>query len=163
MDFEQEGDVDKIWPFNHDGGISDKDFKLLVIRILESIDSKLGTPAQGFKLSQLQNGGFMAITGVTAGGSGTFQETPAPAGSLGLQAGSVPTYSVDDPAVTLGPSPDGDVTKVVASVPATDTGASFNLTVSGTNTAGSAISSVFNIPILPAAATVSTGFTLNQL
>src|ERR1700730_8498616 len=118
------------------------------LALLEQIFEALVPPADpvttGFTISQIDNGGIiMAITGVVAGASGTFQYSLLPAGSLGLKAGTVATFSADDPSVTLGPSPDGDVTKVVASVPATDTGASFNLTVSGTNTAGTAISSVF--------------------
>jgi hypothetical protein len=139
--------------------------------LLNEILDTLAPVSTGFDLTQI-NGGSMAskakgvLTGVQVGASGTFQESPLPVGSLGLQTGTVPTYSVDDPLVTLSASPDGDPTKVVAAVAATDTGASFNMTVSGTNTTGTAISSVFNIAILPGTTpppVVSTGFDLNQL
>ena len=142
------------------------------LRLIE-IESILSPNAvsTGFGLNQIQGGSMAAkakgvLTGVPVGGSGTFQESPLPVGSAGLQTGTVPSYSVDDPLVTLSASPDGDPTKVVASVGAGDTGTSFNMTVSGTNTLGNPISSVFNIAILPAVTpppVPSTGFDLNQL
>jgi hypothetical protein len=115
-----------------------------------------------FNLSQVQQGGaLMPITGVPVGGSGTFQETPDPPGSTLV---GNPTFTSDHPEVTLSPSPDADPTKVVATASSTAVaGSAFNLTVSGTNTLGTAISTVFSVPILPAVPPVATGFTLTQL
>jgi hypothetical protein len=40
------------------------------------------------------------IHGITAGKEGTFMETPLP-GGIGLQEGGIPTWSADDPLVTI--------------------------------------------------------------
>jgi hypothetical protein len=112
-----------------------------------------------FNLSQVQQGGaLMPITGVPVGGSGTFQETPDPPGSTLVGA---PSFSSDHPEVVLSPAP--DPTMIIATASSTAVpGATFNLTVSGTNTLNAPISTVFSIPIIPAVV-VATGFTLNQI
>jgi hypothetical protein len=101
------------------------------------------------------------ITGVQAGATGTFQIGFVPPNGVPLPA--PPTVSVDDTSVTLGlVSTDGLFT-FTAAVPASDTGASFNVTVSGVNAAGTSISHTFNVPILAAPQPQITDFTLNQL
>jgi len=128
-------------------------------RLLEHAFKK----ATDFQLSQIIGGEMGTITGIKPGASNTFQATLLPAGSS-LQSG--PSFAVDDPAVTLAPSPDGDVTKIVATVPATDTATSFNMKVSGVNVDGTTPSHVFTIPILqtpPPPPTPVTDFDLTQL
>jgi hypothetical protein len=105
------------------------------------------------------------INGTVVGTSSTFQIGFVPATNfLPLQSG--PMVAVDDANVTLGPvSTDGTLT-FTASVAASDTGASYNLTVSGVNDKGVAVTHSFNVPILPTPpppATTITDFSLNQL
>jgi hypothetical protein len=111
---------------------------------------------------QISQGGFM-ITGVPVGGSGTFVESFVPSNSA-LPAGAVlsVTWTVDDPLVTLAPSADG--TSVVASVAASDTATSFNLTATGTSAAlpGPITSGPVNVPILPAPPPLPTSLAVNQ-
>ena len=115
-------------------------------------------PASGFQILQ-QGASHMAITGIVLGATGTFTGTPVPPGSA-LQAGSIPTWSADDPLVTLTPAVDG--LSVAAATSATDTAASFNLTQSGVNSAGAAISSTANVPLLPVPVVPATGFDIEQ-
>lgn len=104
----------------------------------------------------------MAINGVPQGGSGLFQESPSPAGST-LQSGAPIVFKTSDPLVLSGPSSDADPSKVVLSVPNPYAPASFSLSVSGVNSAGSAISSSFVIPVLPPIPPPAQGFSLEQL
>jgi hypothetical protein len=105
------------------------------------------------------------ITGTVVGTSSLFQESPVPGSNfVPLQSG--PVFTVDDPLVTLSASPDGDTSKIVAAVAANDTGASYNITVTGVNGAGTTITHTFNVPILPTPPpppTQITDFSLNQL
>jgi hypothetical protein len=119
----------------------------------------LPSPATGFKIQQQAEGESMAITGVPVGGTGTFVAVTDPPGSA-LQAGNIPAWTVDDTLVSITPSADGF--SVNASVGAADTAASFNLTISGVSSNGSAISTVTNVPILPGVAVPATGFVVNQ-
>lgn len=112
----------------------------------------------------------MAITGVPAGGSGTFQLSFLPAGSALPTGASISyTWTADDSAVTLTPSADG--TSVVAAVPPADTQGSapvgqpgsFNLTVTGTSSALPApITGTVNVPILAATPVLPTSLAINQ-
>jgi len=63
---------------------------------------------------------------VVAGTSGVFQVTPTPAGTS-VPAADTITFAANDPAVTISASPDGDPTKAVVAVSASDTNASFQL------------------------------------
>ena len=136
----------------------------LLVEILHLVKPHPEQPATTFEVVQLSISGDsqMAkakdkatfpgpVAGVPAGGTGTFGISAVGAdGNPGLLApGTQPSYAVDDSAVTFTASSDGSSVQVA--VPATDTNASFNLTVSGTSSSGAAISTVFNIPILAAA------------
>jgi hypothetical protein len=114
-------------------------------------------PQSGFTIRQtLQGDTTMAITGIVAGLTGTFTETPTPAGST-IPAGTIPQWTSSDPTVTLTPSADG--TQVVAAVPATFTAPSFTLTVA--NQDGS-FPTPATIPVTqPVIA--QTGFTIDQV
>ena len=102
----------------------------------------------------------MAINGVALGGTGTFQIGLVPATNfVPLQSG--PTVSVDDSKVTLS-AVDANL-QFTASVDASDTGSSFNVTVAGVNGAGTAISHAFNVPILPMPPQQVTDFSLDQV
>jgi hypothetical protein len=146
-------------------------------RIERKLDQllRLYGPAVCFTITQFSGGTTMSrlkatfpgpIVGTPVGGTSTFGFSPIGAnGQPGLlQAGNVPAITVDDPNVTLVPSADGS--SVSASVAATDTGSSYNLTVAGINSLGAAISTVFNVPILPAVVPPeqpATGFAAEQL
>src|SRR5215472_4561710 len=114
-----------------------------------------------FILLQRQGDMLMAITGIQAGATGTFQIGFVPPNGVPLQSG--PTVSADDTNVSLGAvSTDGQF-MFTASVAAGDTAASFNITVAGVNGAGTAISHVFNVPIIQAPPPQITDFSLNQV
>jgi hypothetical protein len=135
-------------------------------RISETLDEILGLlrhrlpfPARGFQIFQLECD-EMAITGVQVGGVGNFTAVTDPAGSA-LQAGNVPSWSADDSNVTITAAADGLSAQVA--VAASDTATSFNLTVSGVNSAGAAISTTVSVPVLPAAQVPATGFVIDQV
>ncbi len=132
-------------------------------RIADILESALSSEVTDFQLSQLQGDSAMAITGTVVGTTSTFNIGLVPATNF-VPLTSGPSVTVDDPNVTLTPvDASNDFT---ASVAATDTGASYNLTISGVNGAGTAITHTFNIPILPAAPPPPvqvTDFSLNQL
>jgi hypothetical protein len=114
--------------------------------------------ARGFEIKQIGGSG-MAIIGIVKGATGTFVETPAPAGGQ-LQAGNIPVWTSDDTLTTLTPSTDGTSVNVATS--ATDPATSLNLKVSGVASDGTAISTTVNVPLLPPAVVPATGFTVNQ-
>lgn len=129
----------------------------LLRRILELIE-RLQPPVKLFRISQLQGGIEMAITGVVLGGQGSFQETPLPPGSQ-LPSGITPVWSTTDTSVTLTPSSDG--TTCGAAVAATDTNTSFPLTVTASAALpdGTTPISTVTVPILPPPV---TGFQIDQ-
>lgn len=114
--------------------------------------------AKSFQIKQIGGSG-MAITGIVLGQTGTFTETPDPSGSS-LQPGNIPQWSADDPNVSLTATADGTAVNVATST--SDTATSFNLTVSGVNSAGAAISTTVNVPLLPPAQVPAQGFVINQ-
>jgi hypothetical protein len=129
------------------------DIYLLCEKILLVLQS-----ASEIKISQLsKEGQLMAITGTPVGGSSTFQVVPN--GAMGTAA---PSWTVaGDPSITLSPSPDGDVTKIVATDASGDTNTSYTLSVSWVNSAGTTLTASVSVPILPAAP--ATSLTINQL
>jgi hypothetical protein len=131
-------------------------------KLLKEIIELLYRLLQPQALKITQKGKHM-ITGVPVGGSGTFQESFVPSNAA-LPAGAVlsVTWTVDDPNVTLAPSSDGS--SVVASVAASDTATSFNLTATGTSAAlpGPITSGPVNVPILPAPPPLPTALAVNQ-
>jgi hypothetical protein len=114
--------------------------------------------AQGFQISQSIGGINVAITGIVKGATGTFTETPTPPGGQ-LQAGNIPSWSVDDTLITLTPSADG--TSVSAATQTTDPAASFNLTVTGISSSGATITATANVPLI-APVVPATGFDIEQ-
>jgi len=127
-----------------------------ICRELSLIREGLFPAATGFQIFQGEKG--MPITGIVKGATGTFTETPTPAGGQ-LQAGSIPQWSSDDSLTTLTPSADGTAVSVATS--ATDPATSFNLTVTGVSSDGTKITATVNVP-LTAAVVPATGFTINQ-
>jgi hypothetical protein len=103
------------------------------------------------------------ITGTIAGSSSTFKIGFVPATNfVPLQEG--PEIAADDPKVTLS-AVDND-NMFTASIAADDTAVSYNLTVTGVNGAGVAITHTFNVPILPPPPPPSvqiTDFSLDQV
>jgi hypothetical protein len=117
--------------------------------------------ALGFNIYQIMLGIMQAdIKGILLGQVGTFTGVPTPAG--GLTSG-VPSWSADDPNVSLTPSADGSSVSVATS--ATDTAPSFNLKQSGADGLGNPISSSVNVPLLPSAPppVQAVGFDIRQV
>ncbi len=115
-----------------------------------------------FNLSQLSKGVPMAITGITVGGSGTFQIGFVPPNGVPLQTG--PTVTVtDDTNVTLGPVGTPAPNQFVATVASTDTATQFTVQVDGVNGAGAAVSAQFVIPIIAAPPPQINDFSLDQI
>lgn len=119
----------------------------------------LPSSIQDFTLTQIQGDIEMAINGTVAGTVSTFQIGFVPATNfIPLTAG--PAVVVDDTLVTLSAvAADGTFT---ATTVATDTAASYNLTVTGTNDKGVALTHTFNVPFIVAPPTSITDFSLNQ-
>lgn len=128
----------------------------------------------------------MSITGTTIGGSSTFEADAILAGvadTAGFPAGTVDTWTTDDPNITVGPDtgPDvnetGTLDQVVITVPATDTqgsapagsAPSYNLTVSvqmptpAGGTVPAPLTMTVNVPLLSAPPAVPTGVVINQI
>lgn len=127
-----------------------------------------------------QIGGNMAITGTPIGGQSVFEADAilnGVADPAGFPAGSVDTWTCDDPAITLTPNLGPNGNQVGVSVPATDTqgsaasGASpsYNLTVSvqmptpAGGTAPAPLTNTVNVPLTPAPQPVPTGTVINQI
>jgi hypothetical protein len=107
-----------------------------ILRRIAAAVAELPLPTD-MTISQI---GDLSMTGkkltnnsIVAGTSGTFQETNIPAGSV-YPAGTVIQFAASDPLVTFSPSPDGDPSKTLVNVPATDTAANFQLGVQATGT-----------------------------
>jgi len=128
----------------------------------------------------------MSITGTPAGGSSTFEADALLSGvadAAGFPAGTVDTWSVDDPAITVGPDSGPDVNEagaldqVVISVPASDTQGSapagspgsYNLTVSvqmpapAGGSAPAPLVATVNVPITAPSVAVPTGVVIAQI
>jgi hypothetical protein len=121
-------------------------------------------PAQGFTVEQLHHDrrrrkGMQEMQ-IIVGQTGVFQATLVPVGSA-LQKDAVPVWTVDDPNVTLTPSADG--LTVSAATVATDTATTFNLTITGINSAGATISDTAAVALVQPAPVPATGFTIAQL
>ena len=135
---------------------SRNEFEHEVLRLLREIRDLLRRPV-AFKIFQLE--GCMAVTGIQAGGQGTFQATPLPAGSK-LPDGVIPQWSSDQSSVQLQPS--GDGLQVVATVPVDATFTSFQLSVqalvNGQEVSGSAA-----VPVVQAAPPPVSSFQIDQV
>lgn len=143
-----------------------KEYALLIeirngIRHIERYLRSLLEQQRGFIITQFNpdTGEFtMAITGIVAGGVGTFQETPTPPGAV-IPAGSIPQWSTSDAANTsLTPSADG--TSVAVAVAAATTITSFVLTVMNQD---GTFPTPTTIPVLPPKAPAQTGFAVDQV
>lgn len=137
-----------------------------ITRIANAVEKLVPSEVTDFVLYQLSpTGEKQMINGTVVGTTSTFQIGFVPATNF-VPLTTGPTVSVDDTLVTLSPvSTDGNFT-FTAAVAASDTGASYNLTILGVNGAGAAVTHTFNVPILPTPpppATQITDFSLNQL
>jgi hypothetical protein len=115
----------------------------------------------GYTIHQIEGNKIMPITGILAGATGVFQETPLPVGAV-IPAGTIPVWAADNTTdVALTPSADG--TQVAAAVSATTTITTFNLSVS--NQDGTFLTTVA-VPVTPAGPPPpppQTGFQIDQL
>lgn len=156
-------------------------FELCAIRL--ELKPKQQVPT-GVQISQIIKGeNTMAITGTPIGGSSTFEADAilnGVADPSGFPAGTVDTWTTDDPNITVGPDsgPDvneaGTLDQVVVSVPASDTQGSapagsppsYDLTVSvqlpGTP-APAPLTMTVNVPLIAAPPPVPTGVVINQV
>jgi hypothetical protein len=138
----------------HDHGLRNEHRILEHIeRTLERIEKLLVTFREATALTIIQ-GGTMSnvITGIPAGGTGTFSLGTQPPGSI-IKAGAVPVWVSDSALAVAVPSADG-LTCVVTVDPSATVGAAFNLSVSVQQTAGVAAGTA-SVPIL--SPTVTTG------
>jgi hypothetical protein len=146
-------------------GVSNQELKNLTLTaqdILAILQQPAGAPISDFFLYQLIKGDFEMISGTVVGTTSTFKISFVPVKDF-IPLTSGPIVSVDDPMVTL--SAVDASNNFTASVAAGDTGASYNITVTGVNNLGATIAHVFNIPILPTpppAPTPVTDFGLDQ-
>ena len=101
----------------------------------------------------------MPITGIQVGGSGVFQALTVPSNAVPFQSVA---FVSSDPLVTLTQDPT-DQTKVTAAVDASDTAASFQLTVNAVNGVGAPLTHVFTIPLTAAPPPQAVDIDLNQL
>jgi hypothetical protein len=126
-----------------------------ILTILEGVFE-----VRDFELFQITGDQIMAITGVPAGGTGTFQISFVPPNGVPLSSG--PTVATSDSLVTL--SAVDSSFQFTASVGASDVAPTFDVTVSGMNgaTPPVAISHVFTIPI-PVPPVQITDFGLDQI
>lgn len=127
--------------------------------LLRHIIRELRPPVSGFVISQ---GACMAITGITAGQSGTFVATPTPSGAV-LPAGNIPSWASDQSSVALTPSADG--LSVQAAVPADATFTTVNLTITAQPLGdGSQPSATVAVPVTPIVVPPPqvTGFDISQ-
>ena len=100
----------------------------------------------------------MPITGIVAGATGVFKETPLPQGAS-IPAGTIPVWTSSDTTnAPVVPSADGTTCSVT--VPATATITTFNLTVA--NQDGSFATTVA-VPVTPAPPPAQTGFEIDQV
>jgi hypothetical protein len=115
-------------------------------------------PATGFTF---QNTGDTMPTNFTVTPGQPFQVTAStiPTGGA-LQAGAIPVWTVDDASVVLTPDATGLV--VNGTTVATDTAPSFNLTLTGINSAGATISNTQNMAFTAAPPVPATGFAFVQ-
>jgi len=137
--------------------------KLLLRRLIHLLQRH---PATGLTISQI-GGPCMAITGIAPGGSGTFQVSLTPAGSV-LKTGSVPAWAASDSTVTVTPSADGFT--VVVGVPASDSASSFDLRVTATSVDASGndlpLAAIVTVPVNqapPPPPVFATGLSIDQI
>jgi len=114
------------------------------------------------KISQFSGGFAMPITGVPVGGTGTFQESGLPAGSVFPTGTSFAWTSSDTANTTLTPSTDGTQVAVAVGSGAT-VGGSTTLSCVATLPGGGTVSGSATVPYLPAAVTVPTSIQIDQL
>lgn len=148
----------------------------LEITLLKVIAGKPRTPT-GVKISQQ---GASMITGTNVGGQSTFEADAILAGIAdpdGFPAGSVDTWTTDDPNASIAPDSGPDGNQVVVSIPATDTQGSapagsppsYNLTVSvqmptpAGGTPPAPLTMTVNVPLIAAPPPVPDGVVINQL
>jgi hypothetical protein len=114
---------------------------------------------------QITQGGSMAITGITAGQTGTFQAVGTPAGSA-FPLGTTFVWTSDDPGDTA-LTPSGDGTQVAVAVLATPALKTFNLTCTSSFTPTGAkgpLAASVPVPILGVVIPPTpTALTINQL
>jgi hypothetical protein len=131
----------------------------LILQLAHKILDRLNQQT-GFTIYQIEGNKIMPITGIVAGATGIFQETPTPVGAV-IPAGSTPVWTADNTTdVSLTPSADG--TQVAVAVSATTTITTFNLSVA--NQDGSFLTTVA-VPVTPGVTppTPQTGFQIDQL
>jgi hypothetical protein len=127
--------------------------------IRKVLDKESEEPATGGKISQIEGDSIMvAITGIKAGGSGVFLVT-----WNGAMDPTKPTvWTSTDTGITFAPVPtDPTGNSVTVNDAVLDTSTTFDLTATGTNSAGAAVTATATgIPISLAPA---TGGTISQL
>jgi len=129
------------------------------LEFLQKILQRLPPPTLlSFEIQQLDPGGNpLPITGIKAGSTGTFVETPLPAGAV-LPPGTIPQWTSSEHDAVATPSTDG--TQCSVAVVAGTTITTFNLTCAAPTVTGSPSGTVA-VPVLPGTPLV-TGFQIDQ-
>ena len=157
----------------------DGDFRRQVLQKLDTIIGLLRGRAFSVKISEIDKKGKAGmITGTPIGGQSVFEADALLNGIAdpsGFPAGSVDTWTCDDPAATLSPnSPNPG--QVTVAIPATDVQGSapagsppsYNLTVSvqmpapAGGTVPAPLTATVNVPLTPAPVPLPTGVAINQ-
>jgi hypothetical protein len=135
------------------------------IKLLRECVCRLSQVLMGFPIGvqifQIKGDTSMSITGIPAGGTGTFESDPIPS-SVPFPAGTVDTWSASDPSIII--STTSDPMQVSVGVPAGTSLPMFDLTVSvqmpGSPAPAPLVATV-PVPVLPPV--VPTGVTINQI
>jgi hypothetical protein len=139
-------------------------------KILHILERPASIPT-GVQITQISKQGeiLMSITGTNVGGSSTFEADALLAGvadPAGFPAGSVDTWTADDPSIVIGPDSGPNNSQVLVSLPKTYTKADYGLTVSvqmpGTPPPAPLTSTV-RVPANPAPPPVPDGVVISQI
>jgi hypothetical protein len=145
-------------------------------QILQSIMDILSLPApnqpDAVGISQINTQGeAVSITGTNVGGNSTFEADALLAGVAdpsGFPAGSIDTWTADDPTIGIGPDSGPSNSQVVVSLPATYTKPDYGLSVSVqmpsvAGVAPAPLTLSVRVPAIPAAPPLPTGVAINQV
>lgn len=124
------------------------------------------------QIQQVKGGTAMAITGTNVGGSSTFEADALVGGvadPTGFPAGSVDTWTVDDPTIGIGPDSGPNGSQVVISLPSGYAKPDYGLTVSVQMPAGAdgtipaPLTMTVRVPAIAAPPPVPDGVSISQV
>lgn len=143
-----------------------------VRRIDQTLHKLVPQPQFAVQISQIIGGNKMPITGTNVGGSSTFEADAILAGVAdpdGFPAGSVDTWTTDDPTIGIGPDSGPNNSQVVISLPSAYKKADYGLTVSvqmptpASGTVPAPLTFTTRVPAIAAAPPTPDGVVINQV